>query len=93
MVERNYDAADAPTPVLNAIATLDPATRALACACALATRVEPHLLRRLRLMLADSGSADAAEDGIGVHTEARLWFSPLVAERGPTGLAGACCLG
>ena len=74
--------ADAPAPVLDAIAALDPATRALASASALATRVEPRLLRQLRLMLADTTGPD---HGMGVHTEARLWFSPLVAERGPTG--------
>lgn len=48
----------------------------LAAACALAVRVEPGLLRRLRLLLPD---ADAG-------TEADLWFSDLVAARDTTAM-------
>lgn len=77
------DDADA-VQTLNAVAALDPATRELACAAALATRIESRLLRDLRLALAAASPLGAE---IGVHTEARLWFSDLVAERASTGIA------
>ena len=62
---------------LNSLAALDAATRDLACACALAARVEPALLRTLRMRLLPQA---------GVEVEARLWFSALVAERAATGI-------
>jgi type VI secretion system protein ImpC len=46
-------------------------------ACALATRIEPHLLRELRLNLLP---------GTGVSAEAELWFSSLVSDRTSTGV-------
>jgi WD40 repeat protein len=54
-----------------------PAAADLALACALAVRVEPDLLRRLRLLLP---GADAA-------AEADLWFSGLLAGRDATAIA------
>lgn len=55
----------------------NPAAVELAAACALAARVEPPLLRGLRLLVA---TADAA-------AEADLWFSDLLAGRDATAMA------
>ncbi|RZL40589.1 MAG: type VI secretion system contractile sheath large subunit [Rubrivivax sp.] len=60
---------------LNPLAALDEATLRLASACALAVRVEPPLLRAMRLAL------DCAVD-----VEVALWFSPVVRDRATTGL-------
>jgi type VI secretion system protein ImpC len=62
---------------LNPLATLDGQTLRLATACALAVRVEPPLLRALRLQLLPDG---------GVELEARMWFSTVVSDRASTGL-------
>jgi glycogen operon protein len=54
--------------------TLDPATRRLAVYCTLAVRVQPTLLRALRLRLAPELTA---------ATESDLWWSAIVASRSP----------
>ena len=60
-----------------ALRACNPAAVDLAAACALAARVEPDLLRRLRLLVP---GADAA-------TEADLWFSDLLAGRDAAAIA------
>ena len=62
---------------IDALREVNPAAVDLARACALAARVEPDLLRRLRLLLprTDAGA------------EADLWFSDLLAGRDATGIA------
>ncbi|MFY9941723.1 MAG: type VI secretion system contractile sheath large subunit, partial [Desulfobacterales bacterium] len=59
------------------LASAHPNAVRLAIAASLATRIEPQLLRRLRLGLADD---------LDVGAEARLWHSDLVQERAPTGI-------
>src|SRR5215470_7580068 len=54
-----------------------PAAAELATVCALAARVEPDLLRRLRLLLPRANAA----------AEADLWFSDLLAGRDATAIA------
>jgi elongation factor Tu len=57
--------------------TMRPEVAELAGYASLAVRVEPELLRKLRLDLVPAGGADA---------EADLWFSPCVRARGPDGI-------
>lgn len=62
---------------LTPLAALGAETLKLASACALAVRIEPALLRAMRLgVLPDSS----------VELEADLWFSPVVCDRASTGL-------
>jgi type VI secretion system protein ImpC len=62
---------------LNPLAELDAQTLKLASACALAVRIEPPLLRAMRIQLLPE---------CGAEVEARLWFSQLVSDRASTGL-------
>ena len=55
----------------------------LAMLASLAKKIEPELLRALRLSLSDQFSADKRPT---VGTEAALWFSPFVESRGPDGI-------
>ncbi len=52
----------------------------LAMLASLARRIEPELLRALRLALSDRFSAELRPT---VATEATLWFSPFIESRGP----------
>jgi elongation factor Tu len=60
------------------LAAMPPDAAELATFAALAVRVEPELLRALRLELLP---------GAGAAAEADLWFSPAVRARGPDGIA------
>jgi type VI secretion system protein ImpC len=62
---------------LNEIGRVGHYARELACVASLAARIEPQLLRLLRLQLTP---------GAPVSAEAELWFSDLVAERAATGI-------
>jgi hypothetical protein len=61
-----------------ALETTRPAAVELACLVSLAVRIEPELLRAVRL--------DAAPH-LGAAAEADLWFSRLVASRGPDAIS------
>ncbi len=65
---------------LGEYACIRPDVVTLATLASLARRIEPELLRALRLALSNRFSADYRPT---VATEAALWFSPFIESRGP----------
>lgn len=65
--------------MIEALRARNPHAVELAKAVSIATRVEPHLLRRVRIDL-------LSQAGAGADAEADLWFSSLVESRSPVGL-------
>jgi hypothetical protein len=73
-------AADQALDVLSSVKSARADVLALATVASLARRIEPELLRTLRLSLADRFGTDPRPHA---GTESALWFSPLVESRGP----------
>jgi internalin A len=76
----NLSPADLALEELRALETARPDVVALAMAASLARKIEPELLRAVRLGLADRLPTDSCPHA---GTEAALWFSGLVESRGP----------